>query len=203
MANKSLGLEDLREVFKDDRLHLAVGVIKQLSVAKDRSYLKAKVLVFPDNINMICTLSWEAVGPEAGIFQFPSVNDMVIVGYLDGHENDAYIVRRCTSREDKIPLQAIDGHLVLKALPGKKAFLSSPVEVNLVRGDNPGNERLVLGDTFKTAYSQHLGIDAAHTHIGNLGYPTAPPQQASQYQAIKSSPVDDSVMLSDLSKTEK
>lgn len=203
MANKSLGLEELKEIFKDDRLHLAIGTIEKLSLADDRSYLKAVVNTFPDQIKMICTMSWEAVGPEAGIFQFPSVNDLVIVGYIDGGENDAYIIRRCTSREDKIPLQAVNGHLVLKTLAGKKAFVSSDTEINLVRGDDPGNERLVLGDTFKTAYSQHLGIDEVHTHIGNLGYPTMPPQQASQYAAIKASPVDDAVMLSDISKTEK
>lgn len=203
MANKALGLEELKEVFKDDRLHLAIGVIEQLSVASDRSSLKAKVNIFPDQIRMICTLSWDAVGPSAGIFQFPSINDLVIVGYLDGNENDAYIIKRLTSREDKIPVQAVNGHLVLKTLAGKKAFISSDTEVNLVRGDNPGNERLVLGDTFKTAYSQHLGIDEVHTHIGNLGYPTFPPDQASQYAAIKASPVDNANMLSDISKTEK
>jgi hypothetical protein len=200
---KPMGLENLREIFSDDRLHLAIGTIKQLSVASDRSYLKAMVNILPDNINMICSLTWDAVGPEAGIFQFPSVNDLVIVGYLDGKENDAFIIRRCTSAEDKIPLQAVNGHLVLKTLAGKKAFISSNTEVNLVRGNDPGNERLVLGDTFKTAYSQHLAIDAAHTHIGNLGYPTLVPIQASQYTAIKTSPVDDDLMLSDLSKTEK
>ena len=97
---KPIGLENLREIFADDRLNLAIGVIKQLSVADDRSYLKAMVSIFPDEINMVCSMSWEAVGPNCGIFQFPSVNDMVIVGYLDGSENDAYIVRRCTSKED-------------------------------------------------------------------------------------------------------
>lgn len=199
---KPIGLENLREIFADDRLHLSIGVIKQLSVADDRSYLKAMVNILPDNINMICTLTWDAVGPNAGIFQFPSVNDLVIVGYLNGHENDAFIVRRCTSAEDKIPIQAINGHLVLKALDGKKSFLNSDTEINLTR-EGPGNERLVLGDTFKAAYSSHLGIDAAHTHIGNLGYPTQVPIQAAQYNAIKASPVDNANMLSDLSKTEK
>lgn len=197
------GLEDLKEIFRDDRLHLAIGVISQLSVAADRSYLKAKVTILPDNIPMICTLSWDAVGPEAGIFQFPSVNDLVIVGYIDGSENDAFIIRRCTSREDKIPLQAVDGHLVFKTLAGKKAFISSDTEINLVRGDNPGNERLVLGDTFKTAYSTDLDETAKHRHIGNLGYLTFIPDNAAQFQAIKASPVDDAVMLSDISKTEK
>jgi len=203
MANKSLGLQELREVFRDDRLHLAIGVIVQLSVSADRSSLKAKVNIFPDEIKMICTMSWEAVGPEAGIFQFPSVNDLVIVGYLDGQADEAFILRRCTSTEDKIPLQAINGHLVMKTLPNKKAFISSPNEINLVRGDLAGNERLVLGDTFKASYSSDLAATAAHKHIGNLGYLTAVPDNAAAFTAIKSSPVDDAVMLSDLSKTEK
>lgn len=195
-------LEELRQILSDDKLHLAVGKIVQLEVAADRSVLRAMVLILPDNIKMVCRMSWDAVGPNAGIFQFPSVNDMVIVGYLDGHEQDAFVLRRLTSGEDKIPVQALDGHTVVKALDGKKAFLNSDTEINLTR-EGPGNQRLVLGDVFKTAYSSHLGIDAAHTHIDSLGYPTDVPIQAAQYTAIKASPVDNANMLSDLSKTVK
>jgi len=202
MANMSLGLQELREVFRDDRLHLALGVITQLSVADDRSYLKAMVNTFPDEIQMICTLSWDAVGPDAGIFQFPSVNDLVIVGYIDGSENDAYILSRCTSGEDKIPIQALGGHLVLKALAGKKSFVNSDTEINLTR-EGPGDERVVLGDTFKTAYSKDLDETAKHQHMGNLGYLTSVPNNAVEFTTLKASPVDDAVMLSDIAKTEK
>lgn len=200
---KPIGFEDLKHIFQDDRLHLAIGLIKQMHVADDRSALKCKVLILPDNLNMICTMTWDAVGPEAGIFQFPSVDDLVIVGYLDGHENDAFVLKRCTTKEEKIPLQAVGNHLCLKSLPGKKSYLVSDTGVRLARGDAEPTERLVLGDVFKTAYSTDLAKTAAHKHIGNLGFYTAVPDNAADFTAIKSSPVDDALMLSDLSKTEK
>lgn len=197
-----INLSELREIFDNGKLHLAVGKIEQLEVAGDRSVLRCVARILPDNIRMVASVSWESVGPDAGIFQFPSINDLVIIGYLDGNENEAFVLKRLTSKEDNIPIQALSGHVVVKALSGKKAFLNSDTEINLTR-ENPGNERLVLGDTFKAAYSEHLAIDAAHTHIGNLGYPTQVPIQESQYTAIKTSPVDDDLMLSDIAKTEK
>ena len=200
---KPIGLEDLKHIFADDRLHMALGLVKKLAIPADRSVLKVSVLILPDMFEMVCTMSWESVGPDAGIFQFPSVDDLVIVGYLDGHEDEAYVIRRCTSKVDRIPMQALNGHLVLRSLAGKKTFLVSDTEINLVRGDTPGDEQLVLGNTFKTAYSLDLAKTAAHKHIGNLGYLTFVPDNQADFLAIKSSPVDDSLMLSDVSKTEK
>lgn len=200
---KPIGLEDLKHIFKDDRLHLAIGLVKQLYVPEDRSVLQVKVLILPDNLNMICRMSWSGVGPDAGIFQFPSVDDLVIVGYLDGSENDAFVIARCTSQVDKIPMQALDGHLVLRSLAGKKAWLTSDTNVFLSRGNTAPTERLVLGDTFKTAYSKDLDETAKHKHIGNLGYLTMVPNNAQEFIDLKESPVDDELMLSDLSKTEK
>jgi hypothetical protein len=199
---KGFNLEELKQILGDDSLHIGVGKIMQLEVASDRSVLRCIVLLLPDNIKMVARLTWDAVGPDAGVFQFPSINDLVLVGFVNGNEQEAFVLRRLTSKEDKIPVQALAGHTVVKALAGKKNFINSDTEINLTR-EGPGNERLVLGDTFKTAYSEHLGIDEIHTHIGNLGYPTFPPDQAAQYAAIKASPVDDALMLSDLSKTEK
>ena len=195
-------LEELKEVFKDDRLHMSLALVRQLEVAADKSVLRVKCTVLPDNHTVIAKMSWESVGPEAGIFQFPSVNDLVIVAYMDGDVDQAFVVRRCTSKEDKLPLQAIGGHLVLKGLAGKKTYVISDTLINLTRGTD-GNEQAVLGTTFKEAYSAHLEIDSEHDHIGNLGYKTTPPNQAMEYLAIKSSPVDDEEMLSDLVKLEK
>jgi hypothetical protein len=48
-----------------------------------------------------------------------------------------------------------------------------------------------------------LDETAKHKHIGNLGYLTAVPDNAVEFQTLKASPVDDVAMLSDLSKTEK
>lgn len=195
-------LEELREMFKDDRLHIALALVTQLEVASDRSVLRVKCTVLPDNMSIVARMSWSAVGPEAGIYQFPSKNDLVIVGYMDGEVDQAFVISRCTSAEDKLPLQAVDGHLVMKALNGKKVYLVSDTRINLTKGGE-GPEQAMLGTTFKTAYSSHLEIDSEHDHIGNLGYMTSPPNQAAEYLAIKSSPVDDELMLSDLVKLEK
>lgn len=196
-------LEELKEVFRDNRLIMSLGIVKQLEVAKDRSVLRVKVLLLPDNITIVARLSWDAVGPEAGVFQFPSINDLVIVAYVDGDENQAYVIRRCTSKEDKLPLQVDGNHLVLRSLSGKKAYLVSNTEIQLNRGGADATEKAVMGTTFQAAYSAHLQIDADHTHIGNLGYPTTKPNQFMDYLDIKASPVDDAEMLSDLIKVEK
>lgn len=200
---KAVGLEQLREMLSDDKVHLEVGTITSLELEDDRSQLFCGVLVLAWGLELNARMSWDAVGPEAGVFQFPAVNDLVIVAFMDGNEDEAFVVRRLTSKEDKIPLAAVDGNLVLRALTGRKNFVVSDTEINLVRGDNPGNEKLVLGDTFQAAYSEHLQETSIHKHIGNLGYLVSPPDNAAKYSALKASPVDDNAMLSDLAKTEK
>ena len=211
------GIEQLREILEDDRLHLAIAQILDLEMNDDRSLLMVNVNVFPENIEMVAKMSWEAVGPDAGDFQFPSKNDMVIVGFIDGHEDDAFIIRRLTSKEDKIPIQAVTGDKVSRSLAGKRNHLLSDTELLLGRGGADPTEQLVLGNVFQTAYSSHLAelskqadTSSKHTHIGNLGYYTASPDLASDFSAVKSavdaikaSPVDDLEILSDLSKTEK
>lgn len=200
--SKSSPIEELKEMFRDDRLHMSLAVVKQIEVSADRSVLRAKCTVLPDNHSIVAIVAWDAVGPEAGVFQFPSVNDLVMIAYMDGEADQAFVVRRCTSKEDKLPLQAVGGHLVLKGLAGKKTYLISDTLINLTRGED-GVEQAMLGNTFQTAYSEHLQIDSEHDHIGNMGYNTTPPNQAVDYLAIQSSPVDDSLMLSDLVKLEK
>ena len=200
---KNPGLEELRELLSDDKLIMSLGAVTAIELAKDRSVLRLQVNIIPDNLEIVCRMSWELTGPEAGLFQFPSINDLVLVAYIDGDVDQAFVVKRLTSAEDKIPLKATEGHTVLRSLAGKKAFITSDQEIHLTRGDNEATERSILGDIFKAAYSAHLALDAAHTHVGNMGFPTAPPQQAADYQNIKAGPVDDDAMLSDLVKLEK
>lgn len=196
-------LEQLKELLKDDRLSLLIGSIKKLIIAPDRSVLRVRVELFPERIEIVARMTWDLVGEEGGIFQFPSLNDLVIVGFIDGSEDDAYVLKRLTSKEDKIPLKAVEGHLVVRAKPGTKTFVTSDTKINITRPDNEGDEKLVLGNTFKDAYSEHLQLDAQHLHIGNLGYYTSVPDVSADFLAIKASPVDDEVMLSDIAYTEK
>ena len=66
-----------------------------------------------------------------------------------------------------------------------------------------------MGDLL-TALADHANTDSTHTHLGNLGFTTGGPVQATEYIAakatynnLKSDPVNNEDMLSDISFTEK
>lgn len=211
------GLNDLKEILKDDKLHLALGKIKNLYLADDRAYLKCMVTIFPEERNIIATMSWETVGTNSGDFEFPSIDDMVIVANIEGDDDQAYIIRRLTSRIDTIPEQAISGDKVHSAKTGKKYWNMSDTKILLSRGGAEPAENIVLGQVFKSFMLELLGYlkDQAtaistHTHVGNLGYETAVPTQANDFvelggnfDSIKDDPIDSEAILSDLAFTEK
>jgi hypothetical protein len=196
-------LEAFRSFFSDQSVHIAIAKITGLALATDRSVLRVKVDIFPEMEPAVARMTWDQTGPNAGIFGFPVVNDLVLIAFADRDPDQAFVIRRLTSREDCIPLQAIDGHTVVRALAGKKAHLLSDTAVLLGRGGDDPTEPIVLGNVFKAGYSKDLDETAKHKHIGNLGYYTSVPDNAAEFLSIKSSPVDDNAMLSDLSKTEK
>ncbi len=199
---KPLSLEDLKEALSEDRMEMRCALVLNLEVAQDRSVLRVDVSLLPERQTITAKMSWDMVGPDSGMFQFPSKNDLVLVAFCEDDENDAYIMKRLTSQEDKIPLKAVDGHLVIRSRNGTKTFINSDQTIHLTNLVE-GTENLVLGQVFKTAYSEHLDIDSIHDHIGNFGYNTSIPNQTADYIAIKTSPVDDSAMLSDKAFTEK
>jgi hypothetical protein len=224
-------LEDLKEILKQDQLHLFLGQIKRLYIAKDRSYLKVEVSVWPEERSIIAEMSWDSVGPESGFFAFPSVGDAVLCASAEGDVDQSYVIKRLSSREDKIPNTALAGDSVLRALNGKKLWNTSNTRINLSKGDTEPTENLVLGQRMKDTYSDHLSklIDIitqmttqidnviAHLHIGNLGFQTGGVIDPSPMNAVKSElntlktaintlksdKVDSEFILSDLSFTEK
>lgn len=214
---KGGNIEDWRSFFTDEDVHVAIASITSLHIADDRSYLKVRANIFPENREVIARMTWDAVGPESGTFTFPNPNDMVLIAFAEGDADQAYVIRRLTSKEDKIPLTAVDGSTVIKALTGKKVWVTSDTIINLSKGDSAPTENLVLGQVWKEFSINLLSylIDlctslSTETHTGNLGYPTAVPDNASDYlmiksmlESIKSSPVEDEAILSDLSFTEK
>jgi hypothetical protein len=211
------GLEDLKSMLRDDRLWIALGIIKKLHLAEDRSYLKVTVNIMPEDRPIVATMTWEAVGPEAGDFTFPMVDDVVLIAQAEGDDNEAYVIKRLTSRADKIPTVATDGSKVHRAIAGKKYWNISDTRINLSRGEDEPTENLVLGQIFKQFASDLLEImkthaqnDADHKHIGNLGYYTFKPDKESDYlerkegyDTLKQSPIEDEAILSDVSFTEK
>jgi hypothetical protein len=210
-------LESLRRVFEDKKLHIVIGRVTQLSIADDRSFLKCMVSVWPEEREIVTRMTWESVGPDAGIFHFPVVGDLVLVAFAEGDDDQAFVVRRLTSKEDTIPERATEGHSVIRSLAGKQAWLTSDTKVLVSRGDTEPTENFVLGQQLKTLLSDLLTelktlctTLSTHTHIGNLGYPTSAPVQASAISASgtefdnqKASPVNDEEILSDLAFVEK
>jgi hypothetical protein len=197
-------LEMLRELLSDNAIHIAIGKITGLELASDRSVLRVKVAMLPENREVVARMTWEQVGPESGIFGFPVVGDLVLLAIAEADINQIFVIKRMTSKEDKIPLQAVDGSTVIRALAGKKTHVISDEAILLGRGgETDPDEPLVLGNVFAEAYSSDLQATAQHKHIGNLGYYTTVPDNASTFVSLKASPVDDEEMLSDISMTEK
>jgi len=211
------GLETIKDILKDESLHICVGKIAKLHIADDRSYLKCTVTIFPEMRNIIATMTWECVGPDSGEFTFPVQDDMVLVAQAEGDDDQAYIIRRLSSRADKIPAIALTGDKVHKTLNSKKFWNISDTRINLSRSETEPTENLVLGQIFKQFASELLATlkvnsqnSADHVHIGNLGYYTFKPNleteflnRKEEYDTLKQSPIDDEVVLSDLSFTEK
>lgn len=140
-------LETLRRMFSDQRVHLAVGIIKQLHLASDRSVLQVAVSVFPENREIIARMSWESVGADSGIFEFPAPGDLVLIGFAEGDVEHAFILKRLTSKEEKVPVKATEGNLVIRAK--KDAYLSGQ-KVHVGKSGSAATEPLVLGLVLKT-----------------------------------------------------
>lgn len=212
-----MDLEVLREIFKDNRLHISVGKVLKTSLVSDKSALRCNVSIWPEQREIIANCAWDAVGPGSGFYQFPMPNDLVLVAYADGDDDQAFVFKRLSSKEDSIPANAAGGNTVLKSLAQKALWLTGQENLYLSKGDSTPSENLVLGQQLKALLSDILSQLAdlsmaisTHNHIGNLGYPTSPPNQAGDFVAfqgefdnLKSSPVEDEAILSDFAFTEK
>lgn len=93
-----------------------------------------------------------------------------------------------------------DGETILYDAFGHIVYLS---ESKMQFGSKASDENMVLGKVFKQWAHDLLTQLAAEMHIGNMGYNTSVPTNASQYDALKASPIDDATILSDIAFTEK
>lgn len=89
-----------------------------------------------------------------------------------------------------------DGETLLYNSFGQLIYLS---DGKIQIGSKAAAENLVLGQVFKTFAANLLELIANHTHAG-LGYP---PANAADFEALKSSPINDGAILSDENFTEK
>ena len=93
-----------------------------------------------------------------------------------------------------------DGESILYDAYGHIIYLS---QTKMQFGSKASANPMMLGDIVQACLSQFLELTANHVHIGNLGYNTSIPQTSSDFLALKSSPVDDSKIISDKCFTEK
>ena len=205
-------------MFKDRREYLSLGQILSVDHAEESSKIFCSVMIIPEEREIRAEMAWQFVGPGSGDYLLPAVEDLVIVAFLEGHPDYAYIIARLSNLDDPIPTNAILGDRVIKAHGEKKVWATSPNKIFLSKGDAEPKENLVLGQKFKTSIIAILEdmisameTLATETHISSApGYNTSVPNQASTYtslkaslKAIKTSPYEDSAVLSDLSYTEK
>jgi hypothetical protein len=192
---RNVGLEELRAALADQRQHIGLAVVKKLAVLDDRSAMRVQVAMLPDENEIVATMTWEATGPECGFFDLPAANDLVLVAFADGDPDQAFVVKRLTSKEDKIPLKAKDGHLVAIAKAGKKVYVDSDTEVNLRSAmiqlmkldSEAATEPLVLGEVMLACLEDlYTKLDTLLQTIitGPAAITSAPGQPAPTHPAV-------------------
>lgn len=160
---KNVGLEELKSALQDSRLWLAVGVVKKTAVLSDLSAMRVQVSIWPEEREIIATMTWEATGPDSGIFEIPEAGDLVMVAMAEGDADQAFVIRRMTSKTDPMPAKAKDGHMVLQA---KKELHLKGSKVAIGKKNSDPTEPLVLGNVLKTGLGALLDAVLNSAQIG-------------------------------------
>jgi hypothetical protein len=155
-------LESLREIFKDVRQHVAIGVVKQAGLAQDNGSYRVQVSLLPEEREIVCFMSFADVYDVT----FPEIKDLVLVAFVDGHPDDAHVIARFPASDQPIPLLARSGHSVKYARPGKKMFVGSDTKIGFARPDKDPIQPLVLGTVLQTFLTNVLNAFLNATQIG-------------------------------------
>lgn len=155
-------LELLREMFKDNRLHIGIGTVSQMGLAKDGSLLRVMINLLPENREVVAVMCFADVYDVT----FPEIDDLVIVAFVDGHPDEAHVIKLVNSKEEKIPAFAQSGHKVAYARPGKKFYLGSDTKVEIGRPDVEAAQALVLGNVLVTGLEAFVDALLNATQIG-------------------------------------
>lgn len=167
MGSIPTDLEALKSIFADRRTHLAIGKVIETELASDRSCLYARCDVLTQDREVIAKVCWDACGPNAGVFQFPQADDLVLLAFAEGDNEQCFLTNRLSSRVDKIPTQASSGDLVMRALAGKNTHLLSDTKIYLGKGSVTPAEALVLGNVLKTFLEAFYDAVLDATQIGH------------------------------------
>jgi hypothetical protein len=186
MSKHVADLEALREMLAGNRIHLTLARVDSVEVLADASGARVTCTTLPHELEMVAVVTYSMTGPETGIYGgMPIADDLVLVGLTDA--DSAFIVARLNTTDEKLPAQAVLGHLIAKARAGKKAYIASDTGVYVGRGGAvDAAEPLILGAVMKsymtdmkTRVNDSLNklvalIDkliAGPVGVGNLGNP--------------------------------
>jgi len=204
---KSSDIESLRQLLQDQKVHIEIGQILQLDLAKDRSVWRVKVKILPDDREVVARMTWDQAGPESGIYGPAEKDDLVLLAYVESEElNLSFVIRRLSTKNAKIPIRAGDGHTFIKARPGKNLYLGSEAKTLLgkLSTETDPNEPMLLGNVVKALFTNILTQIEVHTHLSSApGSPTSPPVNAPAFTELKASPVADNGINSDIIFGEK
>lgn len=159
-------LEGLREIFKDVRLHLGIGTVEQLGLANDGSILRVKIKLLPENRQVVAEMGFADVYDVT----FPELKDLVVVGMIDGHPDDAFVIQILNTKEEPIPLKARTGNSVKYSRPGKKLYLGSDTKVLIGKIGTDPTEPLVLGTVLTTFLTNVLDAFLNAAQIGQSAF---------------------------------
>jgi hypothetical protein len=174
-------LEELRQLFQDKRVHNGMGLIQQIEISPTRQTCRVLVNMFPniDGIGpanqLVCKLAWKFIDNEAGIFMLPNVNDLALVKIIDGDEEQAYVTDYCSTTEELLPIDCLDGSLVVKARSGKPLRLLSDTAIYVQKGkfgaapNANAASPFVLGDVMATFQTQLIQAFTNASQIGICG----------------------------------
>lgn len=146
-----LDLELLKDVFGDKRVHFSLAKVTKLEVVASKALARVQVTTLPEELEVVATVSFASCSQGGGLFNLPAPEDLGMIAYTDkteGGSQEAFWIGHLSSDDDLIPQQAVDGHLVALARPGKMAYLASDTKVLVGKGGaTDPTEPLVLGTT--------------------------------------------------------
>jgi len=197
----NIDIEFLRGALKDNSLWMSFANVLSVSIANDRSSMKARVELLPTEYEAEVRVGAEYVAPGVGIYFPLRAGDLVMVGYPSADPDSGVLIKRLASQDDTVPEEFNNDKVVLKMLGNEELVIVGNAQKF---GSSGSTENLVLGQVFKGMMSDILDALAKHMHISSMpGFFSAPPNNASVYSSNKSSPVDDGDILSDKAFTEK
>ena len=158
-------LELLREIFKDPRLHIGIGVVTQLGLATNGNILRVQVNLLPEQRAINCEMTFADVNDVT----FPQLQDLVLVAHVDGDVDEAFVIKVVSTDEEGIPKFAQTGNSVKYARAGKKLYIGSTVKIGIGRPNVEPTEPLVLGNVCVSGLTALCNAFLQATQIGQSG----------------------------------